>query len=255
MKRIKIKNPIPRPLRACVYAFLAIVLAIAYYIALGCPTMSMKQEFRRAERAHLVGPSKIVDTMNGEYREFDRMFVGETEHGISFFGRYYNNYPYGDLLAEKQYYFTYVEKTGDLTIAAAPNVWGVFWSTNGYNVSVPVYLFDEYHQAVRAELSVRVIGAHSYYSDGEKIVEGFDRTFHAKATRNEDGFFRFYFEAKDEEGLNALHFFSNLTGSTTYGITEEMARAALPATVRLYDAEDNLILEKTLTIRSVSSAK
>ena len=68
---------IPRPLRACLWALLVIVLSILYYIALGCPTLSLRQELRRAEKVHLVGPSKIVDQVNGElYSEFEKMLVG-----------------------------------------------------------------------------------------------------------------------------------------------------------------------------------
>ena len=52
---------LPRPLRACLWALLAVLVGIIYYIALGCPTLSIRQDFRRAEKVNLAGPSKIVD--------------------------------------------------------------------------------------------------------------------------------------------------------------------------------------------------
>ena len=119
MKR-KWKNPIPRPVRAILCAVCAIALAIAYYIALGCPTLTDEQEFRRAEKIHLVGPSKIVDTLTSEYSEFDKMIVGETEYGICFFGKYtYTTGVYNK--DETDYRLFYAEKTGDLTLVPAPN--------------------------------------------------------------------------------------------------------------------------------------
>lgn len=238
MKLKNFFNRIPRPLKACICAILVIVLAIAYYIALGCPTLTFQQEFRRAEKAHLVGPSTIVDTMNREYNEFDKMIVSETEEGICFFGRYYDHYPYSAPFAEKQYLFSYVEKTGDLTIAAAPNVWGPTWSFTNLPQQVPVYLFTEEQDAVRAEVEITVPGDLTKH------------TFQADADRLDSGVFLFWFEADTENGLSALYFFSYSTGGHKHGwVSDEELAIVFPATVRLYDESENLIQETELEIR------
>lgn len=234
MKLKNLINRIPRPVRACIAGTLAIVLAIAYYIALGCPTLSFKQEFRRAEKVHLVGPSNIVDTIVVDYREFDKMIVGETEEGICFFGRYYHCYPYDEAFAEKLYYFSYVEKTGDITIAAAPNVWGLIWNDSAQ--SVPVYLFVGAPEAVRAEITLHK-------------ATNFNQSFHAEATRLDSGVFRFWLEAEGE-GLSALFTLSCITGGTPYGLTYDILFTTIPATVKLYDADGALILEKELVIQA-----
>lgn len=239
-------NRIPRPVKAVFCAVCVVVLAIAYYIALGCPTFTFKQEFRRAEKVNLVGPSTIVDTLGREYSEFDKMIVGETQYSVCFFGRYYNSSPYNDPFAEKQYLFTYVEKTGDLTISAAPNIRTHFWVTPGYEQSLPVYLFVEEQDAIRAEVEITVAGAFNYYNDNKTVKSRFKRTFVGNATRSDTGVFEFWFSADDQHGLAALAHLSTATGGSVYGhITDD---TSILAKVRLYDQEKNLILEKELTI-------
>lgn len=240
-------NRIPRPLKACVCAVLVILLAITYYIALGCPTITFRQEFRRAEKAHLVGPSTIVDTMNGEYSEFDKMIVGETEEGICFFGRYYNSFPYNDPFDEKQYYFSYVKKTGDLTLAAAPNVWGDSWYFLGFVRYVPVYLFTNEPEGIRAETDITVTGT-CRDDSGEDLP--FTQTFHSEADRSDEGFFRFALSADDEAGSAALNFLSCVTGRNVIRLNYGYGLTSITATVRLYDTDGTQIQEKELTLYS-----
>lgn len=239
---------IPRPVRACVYTVLAIVLVVVCYIALGSPTLSVQQEFRRAEKANLIGPSKIVDTLDSQYHDFDKMIVGETDYGICFFGRYYTNHPYNDPFAEKHYLFTYVEKTGDLTVTAAPNFWGWAWVTSPRTVSLPVYLFTDEPEAVRAEIEMVITGDTSLSTGGNINMVQFSETFRAEAARTQSGIFRFWFEAKEESGLSALRYLSNVTGGSFYFKTEGEYNAVIPATVRLYDSQGKLILERTIEI-------
>lgn len=249
MKLKNLMNRIPRPVKAIFCAVCVVLLAICYYIALGCPTFTFTQEFRRAEKVHLVGPSQIVDTMDSEYSEFDKMIVGETEHGISFFGRYYDHYPYNALFDEKLYLLTYVKKTGDMTISAAPNIWGRRWSFTGFERSLPVYLFVDGKDAVRAEVGITVAGGggDSVYEDGKTVESRFERTFQAEATRSDTSFFLFWFTADDQAGLSALSSLSNATSGNPYSATNA-EECTISATVRLYDESENLILERELSI-------
>ena len=245
---MKLKNwilRIPKPVKVCVCAVCVILLAAVYYIVLGCPA-TFRQEFRRAEKAHLVGPSKIVDSLKGEYTEFDKMIVGETEEGICFFGKY--SYNDGNARKEKTaYYFTYLEKTGDLTLAAAPNVSGVHWSFFGFARTLPVYLFTEDTTAARAEINIHVTGKYRSESNGKAITKAFNETFQAEASRTEEGFFRFWLEGSDKGSLSALYYLSNTTGNA-WGFDYSDLPSGATATVRLYDAEGNQIREETITL-------
>lgn len=245
MKKLKaMLERIPRPVRAIFYTLLALTLAISYYIALGCPALGMRHEFRRAEKAHMVGPSKIVDTLsNDDYYEYDKLLVGETDHGICFFGRYYNSRPYDNPLAENLYHFSYVRKTGDVTLCAPPNAWGTMWGSFEFKQELPVYVFTEHSQAVRAEVEVTVVG-----STGKNGVGKFTVPFQAEAERAKEGFFRFTFEADQKSSLKALYYLSIIGSGDRSDMHTNDRLEAITAVVRLYDADGTMILEKSVTI-------
>lgn len=244
---------IPRPLRACLWALLALLLAIAYYIALGCPTLTFLQEFRRAEKVHMVGPSKIVDQLpTSEYGEFETMLVGETDHGIIFFGKYGSTRSGGKFSGDRYYRFSYQEKTGDVSFAAPPNIFGY---TGIYDL--PVYVFTEYEDAIRATISITVEGSRTYSLDNQKIEDPFDEVFQAEAERDQNGFFCFGLTAQfnysdadpfdwDNDVAYALFSLSNLCNDSA--IHAEQKTMVIPITVTLYDAEGDVLVTRELTL-------
>ena len=237
---------IPRPVRAIFYTVLALTLAISYYIALGCPTLGMRHEFRRAEKAHMVGPSKIVDTLsNNDYHEYDKLLVGETEHGVSFFGRYevVVGTKNGRNLTKDQYHLAYCEKTDDITLCAPPNVYGSMWDAFELKRSLPVYVFTEHSQAARAEVEVTVVG-----STGKNGFGKFTVPFQAEAERAKEGFFRFTFEAEQKNSLKALYYLSIVGSGDRSDMQTNDRLETITAVVRLYDASGQLIAEETLNI-------
>lgn len=247
MKKLKAwMERIPRPVRAIFYTVLAVVLAISYYIALGCPALGMRHEFRRAEKAHMVGPSKIVDTLsNNDYYEYDKLLVGETEHGVCFFGRYevVHGTKNGRNLTKNQYHFAYCEKTDDITLCAPPNVRGIMWEAFEFKRELPVYVFTEHSQAVRAEVEVTVVG-----STDKNGVGKFTVPFQAEAERAEDGFFRFTFEADQKDSLKALYYLSIIGSGDRSDMQTSDRLEKITAIVRLYDAAGQLIADQTLNI-------
>ena len=248
---MKLKNMIsriPRPVKACTCAVVAILLAAVLYIAWGCPTLTLEQEFRRAEKAHLVGPSTIVDTVYYEdYREFDKLIVGETEYGICFFGKYFTNSSERGLFADYEYRFNYIPKTGDITVAAAPNIFGVHWYLLP-GETLPVYVFTESQDAVRAELEF-IVSAQMRNSNPDYSYQiPYTVTFKGEATRAESGMFRFLFQSATNEESHALGQFSSIYPNNSLIPREN--DMAIPVTVRLYDAGNNLIAQETLTLES-----
>lgn len=236
---------IPRPVRAIFYTVLALVLSISYYFAVDCPTLSIRQDFRRAEKVHMVGPSTIVDTLSkAQYDDFDKLLVAETDYGICFFGRFYLDSPNINPFKEKQYCFSYLEKTGDLTICAAPNLTGAIWANLEFTEKLPVYLFTEYAEAVRAEMDLTITGSFAV-SD----IVHFTASFQLEAQRADKGFFRFMLESDTAENLAAMYYFSEATGGNVY-ISQNIDQRLhhITAVIRLYDAAGTMILEKTVTI-------
>ncbi len=238
------KEWFPRPIKACFWALLAIGLAIAYYIALGCPTFTMRQEMRRAEKAHMVGPSKIVDNVL-EYYDFQQMLVGETEYGICFFGKYGRTIRGGKHSGEKHYIFSYQEKTGDMTLAVAPNILGQVWDLPGTNL--PVYIFTEHKDAARAEIEIHIAGQRTRNVNGEDIIDPYEEVFREKTTRSEKGYFRFFLDCSDLDSGYALRLLSDLV-SGNGPIFADDRTATIQATVWLYDANDQLILTQEMNL-------
>ena len=255
-KRVK-KHPsrIPRPLKAIFVALCAISVALLYYIAQGSPTLTFEREFRRAERANLVGPSRIVDVMDSNCIHFEQMIVGETEHGICFFGGRTITVHRGSNFQREEmvYTFSYREKTGDITVLAAPNSFGFpgFWGM--VQMSLPVYVFDSYPEAVRAELELTVTGTDTRTSDGEKITTNFTEHFVGSAERTDEGYFRFLLDVPATTRSYALRLLSDLSGNEMPN-SDENIQAVVPGTVRLYDASGKLILEHEFEICSAVAA-
>ena len=242
----------PRPLRACLWALLAICMAITYYIVLGCPTLSITQEFRRAEKVNMVGPSKIVDrVLMPEYDEFETMLVGETDHGIIFFGKYGESKSGGKSSGRQLYRYSYQEKTGDVSFAAPPNIFGAHGM-----YELPVYVFTEHEDAVQAAISITIAGSRSYINDDKKVEDPLHVTFQTEAERDKNGFFRFLLTAPSDLATDpfaqknddsyALFCLSNLCSDNA--IYDNQRTMVIPITVTLYDADGNLIVTRELTL-------
>ncbi len=149
------------------------------------------------------------------------------------------------------YTFSYREKTGDITVLAAPNC---SMSILGLpHIYLPVYVFDCYPEAVRAELELTVTGRDTHISNEDKITIDYSEHFCAEAERTGDGFFRFLLDAKDTPRICALRLLSDLCGNQMFS-TNKNIDAIVPGIVRLYDQSGNLILEKEFEIRSVVAA-
>lgn len=244
---------IPRPVKALFFVLCALSVALLYYIAKDSPTLSFEQEFRRAEKANLVGPSRIVEVMDSHCSDFHQMIVGETDHGICFFGGYSLTVHYDSNFKREETWFTfsYREKTGDITVLAAPN--GSHFSWDVLTYYLPVYVFDNYPQAVRAELELTVTGSDTRGINGEKVTTNFSKRFTATSERTGEGFFRFLLEAKGSPNTYALELLSDLCGTEMYS-SDPNIDAVVPGTVRLYDAEGKLILEHEFEICSAQAA-
>lgn len=222
-----ILKKIPRPVKVLFWAILALSVAGVYYIVLGCPTLSFEQAFRRAEKAYLLGPSTIVDKL-AEYEEFDCTIVGESAYGITFFGSYRDQAGYDTL--------SYQEKTGEVTVAVPPNTFGFSW----VHMDLPVYVFTEHSHAVRAEMDVQVTGVRTWLENNTKKSRTIQETFTAEATRCEEGYFRFWLKSDDDASGNALWFFSSLCNIGP-ALSDDIKQSSVSVTVRLYDADGQLI--------------
>lgn len=236
MKRLKrFWQRLPKPLRALVYLLAIAAVCLALYTFVGAPAFSTEQEFRRAEKANMVGPGRILCDVELEtiFPGYQRMLVADTDEGIIF-------YCYDHVHSDSPALY-YREKTGDITVLAAPT------PTNSRNettqVALPVFVFDNCPEAVRAELDLTI----SIQLSGKP----FQTSYHLESAREGDGYFRFILDilsrspiGTEGHAIQRLILFSGYGGRTQTGTD-------ILATVRLYDAADSLIGTYQVPVRSV----
>ena len=248
MKNGKATIRLPRPVKVFIYIVSIIILAVTYSIALGCPTLSLRQELRRIEKAHLVGPSTIVDIVHRtEYGDFDKLLVGETAHGICFLGKHPRIPTNRFILTGNKYSFTYIPKTGEITVAPAPNISGVFWNLKGE--TLPVYVFTSVENAVRAEIEITVQGEMSNPDPNYSYNVFYNETIKAESTRKISGAFRFMLKGSTNTESHALAQFSTIY-SNSLSVPLVETNFPIPVIVRLYDSNNKLIAEEQFTMGS-----
>lgn len=246
MKKLKqLWLRIPRKCRVAVNLLAMLLLGLILYILLECPALTPEMRFRRAEKANLVGPSQILEIVETQGDNYDYLVVADDGQGIILYSYYDYRTGGGDLV--------YRNKTGPLTVLAAPDLYS--YAAGAYVIDLPVFLFHEYPNAQRAELDLTL---------GEGLDMGeWEQVYYLEARRKIEGYFRFNLHAQsgdwyvDESGIDrgtplgaegdALELFSwMMTDYPTY------VDQSIPATVRLYDTDDALIIEQDLIIRSAA---
>lgn len=234
---------IPRKFRIVLNLLAMVLLGLVIYVLLGSPALTPEMRLRRAEKANLVGPSQILEIVETEGGNYDYLIVADDGQGIILYS--YNDYRTGsgDLV--------YRNKTGPITVLAAPDLF--FGGPREYAVDLPVFLFHDYPRAVRAELELTL---------GEGLDMGdFEKSYLLEAHREIEGYFRFNLHAEsedwyvDESGIDRgtpLGIEGDALGLFSWMMTDypNYSNAYIPATVRLYDESNTLIIEQDLTIRS-----
>lgn len=259
MKKLKcLWLNIPRQYRVVFNILATLLLLFSLYALLDCPAFTPEQKYRRMEKAELVGPAQILEVMDIETLGYDQLLLAEDGDAIILFQSSDNPWDQGDLI--------YREKTGPITVLAAPNS-RVGIATDSV-IDLPVFVFHEYPGAVRAELELEFGEGLDYtevkWTYGEEVtITTYEKTWYLESTEEKGGFFHFNIHAEadgryvDHYGTEvwetlgsegyALEIFSRMTDSNGSYIHEY-----IPATVRLYDENDTLIVEQNLNIRSVA---
>ena len=228
-------NRIPRPLRILILFACIAVAAFFTYLFRGSPAFTDEQRYRLAERANLVGPAQILDIQDiplSKSYAYNRIVIADDGDGIILYVWNTELKRYDTLL--------YRKKVGDVTVYPAQINRTMYDLSGSQELVLPVYAFDNCPEAVHAELNLTL-----NYGLNRK-----DYTFQyaLEAKREKEGFFSFYIHVtnpSDAEAM-ALDAFSFLTGSRSYsGLDREEGAVA---EVRLYDSNDMLLYEGTLTI-------
>ncbi|MBE6976301.1 MAG: hypothetical protein E7439_03790 [Ruminococcaceae bacterium] len=235
---------LPRPVRTIVHVIVILLCIGIAYIAIGIPFDSAEAQFRRLEQSHMIGPSDILgtETISVEHRQ--KLLIAESDSNVMLY-RYYIEDEVNsiDLVCRA--------KTGKLTVLAAGGQRPSHSGINIYDIDLPVVLFDDYPNAVRAELDITLIG--DYINDKYDPEKRYERTYNLEATRSNPGYF--YFLIHHEAYTNSrdpalLQRFAEISSGYDY---RAHLHWSVPVAVRLYDNQENLIHEETVYIRSYAA--
>ena len=250
MKKLKrFRKSIPRKCRIAMNLAAAAVLLMFIYICFGCPAFTLEQQFRREEKAYLVGPSEIITTIELTNNEFDRMIVADDGDGLITYCCDVPSYRWDSGL------FVYREKAEGMNLLAMPSYH--FGTFDAY-LDLPIVLLHDEPKAARAELELTLgkgfdIQETVTDASGTVIRQDFEKTYCLESETAGTGFFIFMLHAGTDSG--------QMLEDTTEGfVLKRFARMFaesgmylyeyVPATVRLYDRAGNLITEETITVRS-----
>lgn len=234
----------PRWVRIIVNLFLIAVLLVLFYVLNGSPDANLIQAFRREEERNLIGPGNILGSvaMENPSLGYDSLLLAETDEGVILYTYNENGF---SIFSDKQYSsnegrLIYREKGEHVTVMAPP---GHLLLEYKKGFSHPVILFNDCPRAVRAELDLHLNT--KGYGDAEV-------TWNLSAQRENMGFFLFDLVANaesTEELENQVRSIFCLYRMFDSGIGD-----GFPAAVRLYDRNDELILEETFVVHSQRSA-
>ena len=235
-------DALSRKRRICILLLTIALLIPLLYIAVGCPALTLEQKFRRAEKADLIGPSAILGLEYVEMPSYTQpVFVAEDETTVTLCGCY-------PVFLDDNTHLIHRKKTGDLTIV----VWPRTVDTMPYEAfEVPIFLFDDFPEAKRAELEFTLVWD-----------ETFSRDYLTEAQREQSGYFRFDipcpaskittddFGGSEIDGRDASLLYSLALASDYNG---GVSRAQFPITVRLYNNREELICEEIVIVQSAAA--
>lgn len=221
-----------KKLRFLLYVLIIVTLIISIYTFVSAPAFTSEILYRRYEKASLIGPAQILGIYERDFSTYDRFLLAETEDGVVIFAESLQNLESPTLV--------YREKTGDLTVLAAPDTSPL--NPDAKEKKMTVFAFDSCPDALTAKLELTL--------SAEYQGSSFEKTYVLEATREIPGVFcfklhtlsRFPLEA-EAYALQILTLISGYCGSNYYG-------CEFPATVSFYDAQGNLLATESTVISS-----
>ena len=231
--------------RTIILLLLTPIILILAYQAIGCPVLTAEQGFHRAAKEHALGTTSILGTesiITNDYGyQYDTLIVAETNYGAILYCTKRNTY-------EQLYYR---EKNNSLTVMALPNG-GWSWEIDQPR-QLNVILFDDYPEAVRAELDITVDWPYDFYGF---TTDGVFYHYQLNAERNAEGYFRFVHTIYGSDYMDndnvAMRILTDI--SCKRQVNESyFLELEIPVTVRLYDSDGQIVTEQSFYIRSIGA--
>ena len=232
------KSRLSRKAKTLIYTSV-VMLALTAIIASNFP-VTPRSCFRSAEKAHLLKPAKIISAESVVSVGQQAVIIAETDE-------FYITYGYRLFGTNNADNLAYKKKTGDLTfLSIAPQSKYDDWDDEYFTI----FLFDEYPQAIRAELALKP--CMEFSDNGTKTL--FERSFTVTATRETEKYFLFRLNWRKENAsadtdtwfrtfilMSHLHESLNDNSAVTHPVT---------GMIRLYDKANNLVLEREIDLKN-----
>ena len=231
------RKGLPRPALAMIYTFTICLLMAIALIAIHFPIPTPETQFRRLEQGNMVGPARILGketvSENGE-----RLLIAASDTQLMLYRYKEDEFsPFADkdklstdLVCRK--------KHGNLTILAAGGRKPHFSSSHEFNL--PIILFDAYPQAVRAEVEI------SFPLD---TWDEINLLLHSN--RSHEGYFYFSIHCpigEDQRYISDLERLAAISAGYSFNYYHPVP---VPATIRLYDANDRLVVDEVIYFRTI----
>lgn len=226
-------DKIPRKIQVAVNVLLILFFGLLLYILLDAPAFSLEHAFRRMEKRHMVGPSQILGIEQMETTFADQLVVAKTEKGVILCV---------DAESMVDHGFSYREMDQDIKVCIAPIFLSSIRPPNGDDLTV--ILFDNYPEAVRAELDIE-----TFWEDNQTGKQYRYRYF-LSGVRTNPGYIRMDYDIQwhDYQGV-----WDHPENEAMQELVHRTVNAHLPApagefpaTVRLYDESGELICNRDI---------
>lgn len=224
-------DKIPRKTQVVLNLFLILIFGLALYIFLDAPAFSLEHAFRRAEKRHMVGPSQILGVEQLETSYADQLVVAKTENGVIL---------YADTSTLGDFGFTYREKEQELMLCVTPVFLSSIRPPDGDDLTV--ILFDDYPDAVRAELDLE-----TFWEDNQTGKQ-YRYQYSLSGQRTNPGYIRLDMDVNWHDWQGVWDHPENAAirqlGHYAVNSHVEVPAGEFPARVRLYDEAGRLICAK-----------
>ena len=235
------RKGLSRQVQTVIHLFVILLCVTLVLLVKSIPSSTPEEQFRRLEQGYMIGPSIILGTENLSKSGQGKLLIAKSDTDLMLY-RYTEsefrqspekNIRSTDLVCRK--------KNGDLTILAAGGRSPYFH--NGTESYLPIVLFDEYPEAIRAEIEFTL--SIDTYKDTDGIVRD-ESLFRLNSTRTNAGYFYFtiYHSAKADEGYSQM--LGKLASMTSNRGNVYYTPTPIPVTVHLYDINNQLIVDQII---------
>jgi len=241
------RKSLPRPARTMIHCFVILLCLVIMLIVVHLPALTPQAQYRRLEQGYMVGPTQILGTETVS-ENGDRLLIGKSDTDLILYR--YKESEFSPFADHNKLSTDMVcrEKRGDLAILFACGRKPHFSHAEEFNI--PIILFDDYPKAVRAEVEFTLFLGEREEKEG--IVRD-EIPFVLKANRSNDGYFYFsiyHTLQEDNRYTYKLEMLASISAGNSFGYYRPDPTAV---TVRLYDAGNQLIVDKIIYFRTAEN--